>query len=98
MRNTSQSSVADPDQGSGAFLNLDPGSRIPTHIFDSLSTNFWAKSNIIFAKKISLPVKNGRTKKISPSSFGLVVGSGTRDSGFGMDKNQHPGYIPDRQH
>jgi len=38
--------------------------------------------------------KNGKTKKMSISSFGAVVGSG-------MDKNQEPGSginIPDPQH
>ncbi len=53
-------SVADPDPGSGAFLNPGPGSGIlnrffpdpgsQTHIFESLVTNFWVKSSIIFEK------------------------------------------------
>jgi hypothetical protein len=41
------------------------------------------------------------TKNFSPSSFGVVVGSGIRDTGSGMDKNQDPGSainIPDPQH
>jgi hypothetical protein len=47
---TVQSSVADPDPGSGAFLA--PGSRISdpgsqTHIFESSVTIFWVKSSII---------------------------------------------------
>jgi hypothetical protein len=51
------SSVADPDPGSGAFGPLDPGSGIgyfrisdpesQTHIFESLVTIFWVKSYII---------------------------------------------------
>ncbi len=49
------SSVADP--GSDAFLIRDPGSGIvffpdpgsQTHIFDSLMTNFWAKSTTILS-------------------------------------------------
>jgi hypothetical protein len=39
-------SVADPDPGSGAFLAYF-GSQ--SHIFDSLMTNFWAKSTIILS-------------------------------------------------
>jgi hypothetical protein len=49
------SSFADPDPGSGAFLTPgsgirnrfipDPGSQ--THIFESLVTTFWVKSSII---------------------------------------------------
>jgi hypothetical protein len=45
------------DQGSGAFLTIEPGSRIgflrisnpgpQAHIFDSLVTKFWVKSTII---------------------------------------------------
>jgi hypothetical protein len=56
-------SVADPDQGTGAFLIpefeirnrffhgswiSDPGSK--THIFESLLTILWAKSTLILCK------------------------------------------------
>jgi hypothetical protein len=52
-----ETSVADPDPGSGAFFTLDPGYEIgdpeqvfsgsQTHIFDSLMANFWVKSTSI---------------------------------------------------
>jgi hypothetical protein len=46
--------------------------------------------------------KNGLTNKIfSPLSFVAVFGSGIRDPGSGMGKNQDPGSginIPDPQH
>jgi hypothetical protein len=50
-------SVADPDPGSGAFLTLDPGSRIDffrisdpgsqINIFESLMKIFWVKRSKI---------------------------------------------------
>jgi hypothetical protein len=43
----------------------------------------------------------GGPKKFSHSCFGAVVGSGIRDPGSGMDKNQYPESginIPDPQH
>jgi hypothetical protein len=52
-------SVAGPDPGSGAFLNLDQGFGIvffwipdPKHICDSLMTNFWVKSIIILTGSV----------------------------------------------
>jgi hypothetical protein len=48
-------SVADRDPGSGAFMTVDPGSGMvvfrisQTQIFDSLMTNFLAKSTIILS-------------------------------------------------
>jgi hypothetical protein len=51
------------------------------------------KNKIIYNFIIFVATKNRRTKKISLSSFGAVVGSG-------MDKNQDPGSginIPDPQ-
>jgi hypothetical protein len=65
-------------------------------------TNFWVKStlivsvlaskNLIIYNLIFVATKNGRTKtNFSSSSFGGVVGSGIRDPGSGMDKNQDPG-------
>jgi hypothetical protein len=70
-------------------------------------TNFRVKSTIIlhFLAKffftyfkiiihnfmIFVVTKNGRTKKIFPSSFSAVVGSGIQDPGSGMDINQDPG-------
>jgi hypothetical protein len=53
-----------------------------------------------FAKFVA--TKNGLTKKnFSPLSFVAVFGSGIRDPGSGMGKNQDPGSginIPDPQH
>jgi hypothetical protein len=63
------SSVADPDPGSGAFLTpgtgidflLDPGSRIPNlYVYESSMTIFWVKSTIILSElsqNFSLPVQ-----------------------------------------
>jgi hypothetical protein len=53
------SSVVDPDPGSGAFLIPDPRSR--TYILESLMTIFWVKSSIILCKLdqiLTSPVKN----------------------------------------
>jgi hypothetical protein len=50
---------------------------------------------------IFVATKNSRTNKISPSSFGAVVGSGIWDTGSDMDKNPDPGSginILDPQH
>jgi hypothetical protein len=80
----------DPDQGSSAFLTprsgigigffLNPGSRIPNHIIDSLMTIVWVKSFITLCKLAQIflfqfqknfkkvlnicSYKQGRTKKI----------------------------------
>ncbi len=52
-----QSSVADPDAGSGAFLSLDPGLGIsffwipdPIHISNSLLKIFWVKNTSILCQ------------------------------------------------
>ncbi len=37
-----------------------------------------------------MAIKNGRTTKIFPSSFGAVVGSGIQHPRYGMDRNQDP--------
>jgi hypothetical protein len=60
------------------------------------------KNKIIFSSVNFVAAKNGLTKKIfSPLSFVAVFGSGIRDPGSGMGKNQDPGSginIPDPQH
>jgi hypothetical protein len=60
------------------------------------------KNKIIFSFVKFVATKNGLTKKnFSPLSFAAVFGSGIRDPGSGMGKNQDPGSginIPDPQH
>ncbi len=57
------------------------------------------KNKIIFSSVKFVATKNGLTKKnFSPLSFVAVFGSGIRDPGSGMGKNQDPGSginIPD---
>jgi hypothetical protein len=48
------------------------------------------KNKIIYNFMIFVATKKGRTKFLSPSSF-VAVGSGIRNPGSGMDKNQDPG-------
>jgi hypothetical protein len=69
-----------------------------TLIFSVLATKtFFTCSKIklfTILYTVCVAIKNGRTKKCFPSSFGAFVGSG-------MDKNQDPGSginIPDPQH
>jgi hypothetical protein len=91
----------------------DPRSRIPTPYFLELSNKFLGKKFYNFflqhlKNKIILNfVKFVATKKglttnlFSPLSFLAVLGSGIRDPGSGMGKNQDPGSginIPDQQH
>ncbi len=89
----------DPESGMGLFRIPDP----QTHIFDSLMTNFWVKSTIIlsvylFKNKIIynlfifVATKDVGKKKFPPLLVLLLdPGSGSRDPGYGMDKNQDPG-------
>ncbi len=60
------------------------------------------KNKIIFSFVKFVATKNGLTKEFfSPLSFVAVFGSGIRDPGSGMGKNQDPGSginIPDPQH
>jgi hypothetical protein len=53
-------------------------------------TIFWVKTSIILGKFVA--TNNGFTKKkFSHLSFVAVFGSGIRDPGSGMGKNQDPG-------
>jgi hypothetical protein len=75
--------------------------------YNSLKTglNFFLqhlKKKVIFNFVKFVATKKGLTKIFfSPLSFVVVFGSGIRDPGSGMDKNQDPGSginIPDPQH
>ncbi len=81
---TLPSSVADPDPGSGAFLTPGPGSGILNRFFSGsrIPTSYFLEVNDKFL---------GKKFYNSPLSFVAVFGSGIRDPGSGMGKNQDPG-------
>ncbi len=98
-------SVADQDPGFGAFMT--PGSRthifesLVTIFWAKILWFLWIGSNFLctcskrkqfFTFVIFVATKKGRGQQIfSPSSFVAVVGTGIRDSGSWMDKDQDPG-------
>jgi hypothetical protein len=105
------------DPGSVPFWPLDPGSGIPSPYYWGLSDNFlgknfnnsWKIGPNFFLQHIKnkiilsfVATKYGLTTKFfSPLSFVAVFGSGIRDPGSGMGKNQDPGSginIPDPPH
>jgi hypothetical protein len=62
--------------------------------------HFKNKKIFNFVKFVAI-IKGMTTKIFSPLSFDAVFGSGIRDQGSGMGKNQDPGSginIPDPQH
>ncbi len=89
----------DPDPGSGIGFFRIPDPRSQTHIFESLTTNFWVKSSIILWKLFFLQHLKNKIifnfvkfmakkryvkKKFSSLSFVAVFGSEIRGPGSGI--------------